>query len=48
MTKILAIVAFILALIFYWCSVSKFPFTWEFFMLWGFVLDTLSDHPRAP
>lgn len=48
MTWLLAVISFILSLCFYSWSVSHGVFTWEFFMLLGFVLKTLSEHAKAP
>ena len=39
MTKLAAIIFFILALIFYAWNIYHPPWTWEFCMLWGFLLE---------
>lgn len=48
MTKLLAIISFILSLIFYAWSISHGIWTWQFFMILGLALDCLSDHPKVP
>lgn len=48
MTHLLAIIAFALAVIFYAWSITHGVWTWEFFMLWGFLLEAISAHPKWP
>jgi hypothetical protein len=47
-TWVLAVVAFILSLCFYAWGVSHGVLGWQMMMLLGFVLKTLSEHPKAP
>ena len=48
MTKILALVSFILSLCFYAWNVKQGVLSWEFFMLLGFVLNCAADDGRVP
>jgi hypothetical protein len=48
LTHLLAIIAFILALVFYAWHISHDVWTWVFFELWGLLLWCVSEHPKAP
>ena len=49
MTKLAAIVSFIMSLCFYsWDVQHGTVITWQFWMLLGFVLEALSGHEKAP
>ena len=48
MVKLAAIVCFILSLCFYLWQVQHGQVTWTMWMLLGFVLESFSDHPKAP
>jgi hypothetical protein len=47
-TWILALIAFIMSFCFYAWSVSHGIWGWQILMLLGFILKTLSEHPKAP
>lgn len=48
MTWLLALLSFILSLCFYAWGISHGIWTWQLFMLAGFVLKTLSEYDKAP
>ena len=48
MTWLAALIAFALSLCFYAWGIRHGIWTWELLMLAGFVLKTLSEHPKAP
>ena len=48
MTKLAAIVSFILSLCFYAWQIKHGVWSWELFMLTGFALEAISEHPKAP
>jgi len=47
-THLAAIGAFILAVVFYGWNVKHGVWSWEFFMLWGFLLEAVSGHGKWP
>ena len=48
MTHLAAIIAFILAVIFWILAIGHGVWQWELFMLLGLALWCLSAHPKAP
>ena len=48
MIHLLAIIAFILALIFFGWNIKHGVWSWQFFMLWGFLLECAAGHERLP
>ena len=48
MTHLLAIIAFALSVIFYAWSIKHGVWSWQFFMLWGFLLEAVSSHDKWP
>ena len=48
MIHLLAILAFALAVIFFAWNIKHGVWSWEFLMLWGFLLECVSGHEKWP
>lgn len=48
MIHLLAIIAFALAVIFFAWHIVHGVWSWQFFMLWGFLLSTIAGHEKWP
>lgn len=48
MIHLLAILAFALAVIFFALNIKNGVWSWQFLMLWGFLLECVSGHEKWP